>query len=156
TDLGEFFKHSRIMTGNDQAGRSGQLFHAVLGTKVGSGIKGLGDGRVLFQVLVEIHVVTGKNHRARLCVNAYELRLQRVLASGVAGDAGKNFLGVAVHQAYAAGKVELDHGKHVIRFNAAVRARVLPSFSGVIRVLILLQPDASARKQVHSVSVVPV
>src|SRR5262249_52980767 len=120
------------------------------------GVEGLGDGRVLLQVLVEIHVVAGQNDHSRFGIDADVLRLKGMLAAGVAGDAGKDLLGVAIDQAEAAGEVQLDGGKHVVGVDAAVGARLLPGFTRVVVVLVLLQPDAGTGKQVHAVGMVPV
>ena len=79
-----------------------------------------------------------------------------MFTADIAGDAGENFLCVAIDQSNAASEIEFDRCEHVIRVNAAVSARLLPGFSGVVGVLIFLQPDACVGEEVHAVCVVPV
>src|ERR1051326_313884 len=78
-----------------------------------------------------------------------------MLTAGITLDTGKNLLRVAIHQADATGHVELHCSKNVVRINSSVSARLLPGFAGLIGVFIFLQPDASFRKKVHAVRVVP-
>src|ERR1035438_6954310 len=49
--------HGGIVPGDDQPRIGGQLLHAVLRPQVRFGIEGLRDGRMLVQVLVEVHVI---------------------------------------------------------------------------------------------------
>src|SRR5579864_4716022 len=83
--LGEFIEHCRIMARDNQPRRSGELFHAVLGAEIGSGIERLCYGDMLFQVFIKIHVVAGQNYRACFGVHAHVLRLERMFAAGIAG-----------------------------------------------------------------------
>ena len=104
-DGGEAVELEWVMAGNDEARVGGQLLHTVLRAQVGLGVERRGDGDVFFEILVKIHVVAGQDDGAGGGVDCDELRRIGVLAAGVADDAGKNLLGVAVQQAHAALRV---------------------------------------------------
>src|ERR1035438_399118 len=72
--------HGWIMPGDDEPRIGGQLLHAVLGAQVRFGIEGLGDRRVLVQVLVKVHVVAGQYHDALRRADAEILRRVCVLS----------------------------------------------------------------------------
>ena len=75
-----------------------RVLHAVLGAEVGVGVEGLGDGFVLVEVAVEVHVVGGEDDCAGGGGNSDELRGVGVLAAGVGADAGEDLLVVAVDE----------------------------------------------------------
>ena len=120
-----------------------------------SAIQRLRDGQVLFEILVEIHVVAGQHHRSRRRVHADELRSVGVLAADVSGDAGQNFLRVAVHQRDAALGVQLHQADNVIGIGGSA-AMAVPGFAGVIFQLVFLNPDFRLGKKIEAVGVVPV
>src|SRR6185503_1894626 len=76
-------------------------------------------------------------------------------ATGVEPDAVDCFLVITLDQAYAALGVRLDQLHNIFAVNSSVRAAGLPRFSGIVCVLVLLDPDASLREQVHAAGVVP-
>src|SRR5450432_2895266 len=78
---GELRHHGGIVAGDDQSRGGGQLLHAVLRTEVRIGIQGRGDGHVLFEILIEVHVVAGEDDDARSSIHGDELRGIGVLAS---------------------------------------------------------------------------
>ena len=155
-DGGEAFEFEWVVAGDDEAGVGGEGAHAVLRAEVGVGVEGLGDGFVLVEVAVEIHVVGCEHDGAGGGGHGDELRGEGVLAAGVGADAGEDELVVAVDEGDAAGDVELDEGEDVVGVDAAVGARGLPGGAGVVGVLVLLQPDAGVGEEVHAVGVVPV
>ena len=89
-------------------------------------------------------------------VHADILRGVGVAAAGVAGDAGNDFLGVAIDQAHVALGIQLHQREHVVGIDSAVRILRLPGLSGVVLQLIFLNPDAGVGEQIHAVGVVPV
>src|SRR5437762_4793788 len=54
-----------------------------------------------------------------------------------------------------AGEIRLQQDVDVLRIDAAVFPAGLPGIAGVVRVLVLLNPDLRLRKEVRPVSVVP-
>jgi hypothetical protein len=57
--FGKFFKRRRVVAGDNQPRRRGELLHAVLGAQIGRGIQRLRNRDVLFQVFIEIHIRSG-------------------------------------------------------------------------------------------------
>jgi len=84
------------------------------------------------------------------------LRLERMLAADIAGDAGKNFLTSPLTRLTRPAQVEFNGGQArrpaQCRRGCAGPATLLRCN----RCFIFLQPDARAREKVHAVGVVPV
>src|SRR5204863_1397824 len=91
---------------------------------------------------------------ARTRGDAHVLRLPRMFAADVDADAGKN-LGVAGDEMQTAGEIGLQQDVDVVRLDATVFPAGLPRIAGVVRVLVLLNPDLRLREEVRPVSVVP-
>src|SRR3954468_15271351 len=101
---------------------------------------------MLVEVLVHVDVIGGKHDRAPSSLNSYELRCVGVFSAGIAGDSWKDSLIVAFHEVNAAFHVHLHVRKDIVFIDSAVRLRSVPTLSGVVRVLVSLDPDTGVRK----------
>src|SRR6266481_7352159 len=104
-------KDDGIVSWNNEFGIADNLFHSVLGTKIGIGVKGGRNSNALIQVLVQIDVVTGKDRRTAFAVDTDILRLIGVFATDIARNSRRDFLIVALHQSHAAFGVEPDQSQ---------------------------------------------
>ena len=106
---GELLELQGVMAGNNAVHGTGQFDHSRLSGDVG-GVIGVGErgaGQVQRKIEIEIAIVGSENER-RISLDAEILRGVGVAGAGVGANAGEDFDIVAIHQADAAFRVQLQ------------------------------------------------
>src|SRR5690349_21028476 len=96
---------------------------------------------MLLEILVQVHIVAGKQEHPGNSIYADKLRCVGMPAAGIASDARQDLLRVAVDESHFPLHVQFDQRQHILGIDAAVRITRLPGFSRVILQLIFLDPD---------------
>src|SRR5215813_8609544 len=110
---------------------------------------------MLVEVFVKIAVVR-RNHRCScLLIHRDILRRVSVSSAGVKTYPIDRLLIIAFHEPHTTFSVCLDQGHHILRVYPAMRPTGLPSLAGVVRIFILLNPDASLWKEIQTIGVIP-